>query len=275
MALMPQRMSDSGACSREEPQPKLMPGDQDRGARRTTFWLNGCSGSCLRASSNACSPRPSNVTALRKRAGMMRSVSMSLPGTGMPRPAISVRARGPRSSHDLPHVGDGARDARPRRPWPGSSGACGRWAALPTDEVAVAGGRAHLAALELVVVHAEAHRAARASATRSRPPGRPRAAPRASAASATDCEPGHDERAHAAWPPCPSARPSAATRRSDRRRVRAGADERRRRSWCPRSAGPPRIPCGPAPRDTSARSGLRRRLRARECARRRRPTGPG
>ena len=40
----------------------------------------------LRSSSNACSPRPSNVTQRKKRAGMMRSVSISLPRTGMALP---------------------------------------------------------------------------------------------------------------------------------------------------------------------------------------------
>ena len=38
---------------------------------------------CARSSSKTCAPSPSKVTRVRKRAGMMRSVSMSLPGYGM------------------------------------------------------------------------------------------------------------------------------------------------------------------------------------------------
>src|SRR6266853_4906448 len=165
MALMPHYLSDSGACSREDPQPKLIPATSTE-APSYTFWLKGCSGSCLRASSKAWSPSPSLVTVLRNRAGMIRSVSMSLPGTGIARPAtcrraLSVIALSPaRRLEHLPHVGDRAVE-RGRR---GHGGAHEQsppgGAALAPDEVTVAGGRAHLAAPELVVVHAEAHRAA-------------------------------------------------------------------------------------------------------------------
>ena len=41
-----------------------------------------------RSSAKACSPRPSKVTHFRKRAGIIRSVSMSSPGTGTPRPVM-------------------------------------------------------------------------------------------------------------------------------------------------------------------------------------------
>ena len=93
----PQRMIACGACSRDEPQPKLRFDEQD--ARRPEariverVRLAPAFASCARSSSNACSPRPSNVTHFRKRAGMMRSVSMSLPRTGMAVPVITVRCR--------------------------------------------------------------------------------------------------------------------------------------------------------------------------------------
>ena len=52
MALMPHCLSDSGACSREDPHPKFMPPTSTE-APSYAFWLNECSGSCLRASSKA------------------------------------------------------------------------------------------------------------------------------------------------------------------------------------------------------------------------------
>src|SRR5258705_555602 len=175
MALMPHCLSDSGACSREDPQPKLIPATSTE-APSYTFWLKGCSGSCLRASSKAWSPSPSLVTVLRNRAGMIRSVSMSLPGTGIARPAtcrraLSVIALSPaRRLQHLPHVGDRAVE-RGRR---GHGGAHEQsppgGAALSPDEVAVAGGRAPLAAPQLVVVHAQAHLAARVAPLQARLP---------------------------------------------------------------------------------------------------------
>ena len=170
--------------------------------------LNGCSGFCLRASSKACSPMPSKVTALRKRAGMMRSVSMSLPVTGMPRPddLAALEVGGRAHFEDLPHVGDGAGDrgggdhgrAHQQR-------AAGR-AALPADEVAVAGRRAHLAAHELVVDSCPGTSSSRPCATGSPRPGRSRAGPRPRRPSRPAASPARSARARA-WPPCPSSPP--------------------------------------------------------------------
>src|SRR5690606_9906679 len=165
----PQRAMAWGACSRLEPQPKFW-------FTRSTWapanlgsskaWVFPCSVSCSRSSSKACSPRPSKVTVLRKRAGMMRSVSMSLPRTGMARPRIVTRLvsifvpRGSVNAEQLPCVGDlagdrGGGDHR-RAHEQGASG--GR--ALPSLEVAVGARGAQLAPLELVGVHRQAHGAA-------------------------------------------------------------------------------------------------------------------
>src|SRR5438876_3684537 len=106
----------------------------------------------------------SKVTSLRKRAGMMRSVSMSLPGNGMPRPVIWRRFRSvvirslPRSARatfpyplaspsaaarqsfqNLPDVGDGAGDGGRGDHGRAHQEGAPRGAALSPDEVAVAG----------------------------------------------------------------------------------------------------------------------------------------
>src|SRR5438309_10604684 len=99
----------------------------------------------------------SKVTSLRKRAGMMRSVAMSLPGRGMPRPVIWRRLKSVLIGGS-PHVGDDAGDGGGSDHRRAHQQCPPRGAALAPDEVAVAGRGAHLAALELVVVHAEAHR---------------------------------------------------------------------------------------------------------------------
>src|SRR5687767_9537395 len=114
---------------------------------------------------------------------MMRSVSMSSPRSGSAVPAIStIRAlmiliRGPQSAirdprraeggsriaHHLSHVDDLARNrggGDHRRAHEQST--AGR-TPLPPFEVAVRRGRAHLPPLELVGVHAEAHRASGAA----------------------------------------------------------------------------------------------------------------
>ena len=92
-AVKPKRQSDCGACSRELPQPKLKPTTMTPclAAAMRAAWAEfmGCARSLpsgpVRSSRKACSPRPSKVTQRRKRAGMMRSVSMSSPGTARAR----------------------------------------------------------------------------------------------------------------------------------------------------------------------------------------------
>ena len=86
-ARIPQRIRAWGACSRLEPQPKL-----SFTTRIVAPWCSGRSkgwapASSLRSSAKAPAAKPSKLTHLRKRAGMIRSVSMSLPTTATARPA--------------------------------------------------------------------------------------------------------------------------------------------------------------------------------------------
>ena len=66
-----------------EPQPRVLVDDENRRAliRRVVERMHpdGCPSG---HPEHACFSRPSKVTALRKRAGMMRSVSSSLPRSG-------------------------------------------------------------------------------------------------------------------------------------------------------------------------------------------------
>src|SRR5204863_4305367 len=76
---------------RDEPQPKFLL--TTRIVAPLYFeLLNGCDGLAARSSSKRCCSRPSNVTARRNRAGMIRSVSRSLPRSGNPVPAIDLIA---------------------------------------------------------------------------------------------------------------------------------------------------------------------------------------
>ena len=96
-AVMPQRRNACGACSREEPQPKFFSTSSRLAARRVGS-SKGCGSAlsrrALRSSAKTCCSSPAKLTALRKRPGMMRSVSMSLPRSDTAVPAICRRAGG-------------------------------------------------------------------------------------------------------------------------------------------------------------------------------------
>ena len=89
----PRRRIACGACSRDDPQPKLrlttrISAPVKRGS--TIGWLAFWARSWTMSSSKRCVSSPSNDTERRKRAGMMRSVSMLLPPSGSARPWMRV-----------------------------------------------------------------------------------------------------------------------------------------------------------------------------------------
>ena len=147
-ARMPQRCSAWGACSREEPQPKLPLTSRMRAPRtadsRTHASARALPAAC-RSSSNACVSRPSKLTHFRNRAGIMRSVSMSWPRSGMARPAILVDEAGvsPSRVHLFEVAASFARPRLRRR-----SAAAATMAGLISKRAA---GRAALASLEVAV----------------------------------------------------------------------------------------------------------------------------
>src|SRR5688500_6352361 len=113
-----------------------------------------------------------------KRAGMMRSVSMSSPGTYTARPVtelifasamvvfvLSARAG---DTEDFTRVGDAAADRSGGDHHRAHQHGAPRGAALSSLEVAVRRRRAQLAADQLVGVHGQAHRAARLSPLEAR-----------------------------------------------------------------------------------------------------------
>ena len=78
-AVMPKSSSAQGACSRDEPQPKFSPATRML-APRYLGWFSTNSGfsdpfSLLRSESKRCTPRPLRLMVLRKREGMILSVS--------------------------------------------------------------------------------------------------------------------------------------------------------------------------------------------------------
>jgi hypothetical protein len=83
-ARKPQSSNAQGACSREEPQPKLRPANEDRAASRLGTVEHEV---CLRSARRVVPPvgerllaQPFFVVVVRKRAGMIWSVSMFVNG---------------------------------------------------------------------------------------------------------------------------------------------------------------------------------------------------
>src|SRR5262245_43452738 len=110
--------------------------------------------------SNRPTPRPVRLIALRKRAGMMRSVSQLTTGSGAAIPVSLVNLRMGRLLLVVAaDVGELARHrCRDRHGRADQMGPPAR--ALAALEVAIRRRRSALAGLELVAVHGEAHRAA-------------------------------------------------------------------------------------------------------------------
>src|SRR5688500_12022625 len=114
------------------------------------------------SSSKRCVSSPSKEIDLRNLAGMMRSVSMSLPRSGSPRPeaawmrSIAMRCEVPDVDDFAGHGGGGNHGwTHQKRPSGG--------APLPPLEIPVRGRGADLPAFELVLVHRQTHRAAGAA----------------------------------------------------------------------------------------------------------------
>src|SRR5262249_49715634 len=129
-------------------------------------------------------PSPAKVTFFRCRAGMIRSVSMSFPGRGIPRPRTCRRSlvaltavppsglgvigterigrlstrRPARSPEHLPYIRDRARDPGRRHHGRTHEERSPRRTPLAPLEVPVGGRGANLAPLKFVLVHAETHR---------------------------------------------------------------------------------------------------------------------
>src|SRR4029079_9345172 len=124
----------------------------------------------FRSSSNAWVSSPSKLTHLRNRAGMIRSVSMSWPRSGLQRPEISLIKRWvvmlcvhliglqnrPHVHHFAGNRGGGHHGGTHEQ------GPAGGTALAPFD-VRVRGRGANLPSLQLIGIHREAHRAPGAS----------------------------------------------------------------------------------------------------------------
>src|SRR6478735_12165429 len=106
---MPQRRMAWGACSRDDPQPKLALTSSTvlpAYAGLDTGWAWGRPASAwIRSSSNRCCSSPSNEIDLRNLAGMIRSVSMLSPRSGRALPLISMIFSMDMAG-ELPHVDD-------------------------------------------------------------------------------------------------------------------------------------------------------------------------
>src|SRR4051812_19258385 len=164
----PPSSSAQTACSREEPVPKSGPATRTE-ASAYCGWLSTKSGSLVRQATNRPSSKPVRVIRLRYSAGMIWSVSTLVRRSGAAVPVWVVKAsiglRLPSGwwggwSHGL-EVGGGGEVAGQRRRGGDGRGHQVRPAALalPALEIAVARRRRALARLELVGVHAQAHRA--------------------------------------------------------------------------------------------------------------------
>src|SRR5690606_173733 len=163
-------MSAHTACSRDDPVPKSGPATSTLPRLNGSTLRTNCSSP--RQAANRPSSKPVRLTRLRQTAGMIWSVSTLDLRRGTPMPVCSVIAsiavdsltrwwlagagkrsevfrRGQRAPH-----GCGGRHERGHEVGPAAL-------ALPAFEVAVRGGGAALTRLQLVRVHAEAHRATR------------------------------------------------------------------------------------------------------------------
>src|SRR6478735_5902154 len=163
---MPQRRMAWGACSRDDPQPKLALTSSTvlpAYAGLDTGWAWGRPASAwIRSSSNRCCSSPSNEIDLRNLAGMIRSVSMLSPRSGIAVPRIST-IFSMDTGGDLPDVDDlaghrGSGDHRRAH----EQGPSGR-TPLPALEVTIRRGGADLAAFKAIRVHRQAHRTAGAA----------------------------------------------------------------------------------------------------------------
>src|SRR3954454_12792194 len=96
----------------------------------------------------------------RKRAGMILSVSTLASGNGAAMAVRLVNFSIPLPSAELAHVGQPSRHCRGSSHG-GRKKVCSPSRALPALEIAVRGASAPLSGLELVGIHAKAHRAAR------------------------------------------------------------------------------------------------------------------
>src|SRR3569833_535268 len=107
MHLMPKSSRAQGACSRDEPQPKLGPVHTRTLARRYGSWFSTKSGlslpsSLYRQSLNRAEPKPVRLIVLRNCLGMMASVSTLVRSMGATMPLRTVNL------------------AKPEAPWPGA-----------------------------------------------------------------------------------------------------------------------------------------------------------
>src|SRR3954465_15318270 len=175
-ARKPPSSSAQTACSREEPVPKSGPATSTE-ASAYCGWLSTKSGSLVRQATNRPSSNPVRVIRLRYSAGMIWSVSTLVRRSGAAVPVCVVKASivvklpsgwwggGSYGRRDVGQVGGGGQVAGQRgRCGDGRGDQVGATAlALAALEVAVARGRRALPRLQLVGVHAQAHRAARAA----------------------------------------------------------------------------------------------------------------
>src|SRR3954463_4522738 len=150
IALKPKSSSAQGACSRDEPHPKLRPVARIGFAGRSQS-------SFSRQSKKRNSPKPVRSTRLRNCLGMIWSVSTSSRLRTETGPVIvSMAFIGSAPVADVDEVAlDGGAPGHLRADEVGAPAA-----ALASLEVAVRGRGAALAGLEDVGVHAQAHRAA-------------------------------------------------------------------------------------------------------------------
>ena len=131
-ALMPQRCSACGACSREEPQPKFLFTtriDAPRKRGSSIGWPFGSPSASKRTSRKTNSSRPVEGDR-RHEARRDDPVGVDVVAAhdgrrGRAAPSDARQLAHLRSSHHLAHVGDACPRSRPRRPSPGSSAGCG------------------------------------------------------------------------------------------------------------------------------------------------------
>src|SRR4051812_30744442 len=159
IARKPACWSAQGACSREEPQPKLSPATSTEPSANSVRFSTKF-GSFWRQRSKRNWPQPVRSIRLRWTAGMIWSVSTFVRYSGTTLPAWVVNLSTALLLHlpvaDVHEVaGNGGSGGHCR-----ADQMCPAAPALPPLEVAVRGGGAALAGLEDVRVHPEAHRAA-------------------------------------------------------------------------------------------------------------------
>src|SRR5450759_3671955 len=185
MARMPHARSAQGACSREEPEPKLSP------TRR--IWRPALCGSSMnetgsrrfpsgvkRQSKKSASARFALSVILRKRAGQIWSVSMLARGIGITRlvvltngsgMSVGLHGRGLRGCGKAGYAAEAGQAGQSSRIADDAGDCAGGGGerrgeertpalTLPPLEVAIRGAYAVLAGLELSAVHGDAHRAA-------------------------------------------------------------------------------------------------------------------